>query len=167
MINLEPVMLKKTEGYWLKMLTLCLKVHPRRENFVAAEKGNQPNILIYEYPSLRLYHILRGEAPPTPMLFFHHPMLSFKHAFLSCRWHNAHIQLSAIQPRWDSPGQCGRSFWLHVDGVELEAGGGGAEVQGHFSGGLQSQLLPIRARTAHDLRIWTHQVTVTIEFPST
>lgn len=81
MINLEPAMLKKTEGYWLKMLTLCLKVHPRRENFVAAEKGNQPNILIYEYPSLRLYHILRGEAPPTPMFFFHHPMLSFKHAF--------------------------------------------------------------------------------------
>ncbi|KAM7393288.1 hypothetical protein PAMA_008099 [Pampus argenteus] len=28
--------------------------------FVVAEKGNQPNIIIYEYPSLRPYRILRG-----------------------------------------------------------------------------------------------------------
>ncbi|KAG7498622.1 cilia-and flagella-associated 44 [Solea senegalensis] len=38
----------------------AITVHPSREFFVAAEKGKQPNILVYEYPSLRLYRVLRG-----------------------------------------------------------------------------------------------------------
>ncbi|XP_040013967.1 cilia- and flagella-associated protein 44 [Xiphias gladius] len=37
-----------------------ITTHPSKEYFVAAEKGNQPNITVYEYPSLRLYRILRG-----------------------------------------------------------------------------------------------------------
>ncbi|XP_062269281.1 cilia- and flagella-associated protein 44 [Platichthys flesus] len=38
----------------------AITVHPSRQYFVAAEKGTQPSIIIYEYPSLRLYRILRG-----------------------------------------------------------------------------------------------------------
>lgn len=34
-------------------------VHPSRKYFVIAEKGTYPNIYIYEYPSLKLYRILR------------------------------------------------------------------------------------------------------------
>ncbi|XP_045922375.1 cilia- and flagella-associated protein 44 isoform X1 [Micropterus dolomieu] len=37
-----------------------IMAHPSKEYFVVAEKGNQPNIIIYEYPSLRLSRILRG-----------------------------------------------------------------------------------------------------------
>ncbi|XP_053266653.1 cilia- and flagella-associated protein 44 [Pleuronectes platessa] len=38
----------------------AITVHPSRQYFVVAEKGTQPNIIIYEYPSLRLHRILRG-----------------------------------------------------------------------------------------------------------
>ncbi|XP_062841766.1 cilia- and flagella-associated protein 44 isoform X2 [Trichomycterus rosablanca] len=34
--------------------------HPSRRYFAVAEKGEQPSIIIYEYPSLRPYRILRG-----------------------------------------------------------------------------------------------------------
>ncbi|XP_017572667.1 cilia- and flagella-associated protein 44 isoform X3 [Pygocentrus nattereri] len=34
--------------------------HPSRRYVAVAEKGEQPNIIIYEYPSLRPYRILRG-----------------------------------------------------------------------------------------------------------
>lgn len=34
-------------------------MHPDRKHFVVAEKGPNPNIYIYEYPSLKLYRILR------------------------------------------------------------------------------------------------------------
>ncbi|XP_076614824.1 cilia- and flagella-associated protein 44 [Chaetodon auriga] len=37
-----------------------IAVHPSKEYFVVAEKGNQPNIIVYEYPSLQPYSILRG-----------------------------------------------------------------------------------------------------------
>lgn len=37
-------------------------VHPSKKYFVVAEKGDFPNIYIYEYPSLRLYRILRKGA---------------------------------------------------------------------------------------------------------
>uniref|UniRef100_A0A3Q3I9T7 Cilia- and flagella-associated protein 44 n=1 Tax=Monopterus albus TaxID=43700 RepID=A0A3Q3I9T7_MONAL len=37
-----------------------ITTHPSKEFFVTAEKGNQPNIIVYEYPSLRPYRILRG-----------------------------------------------------------------------------------------------------------
>ncbi|KAG8430441.1 hypothetical protein GDO86_020595 [Hymenochirus boettgeri] len=38
----------------------AVTVHPRRTHFAVAEKGDKPNILIYESPSLRPYRILRG-----------------------------------------------------------------------------------------------------------
>ncbi|XP_035523590.1 cilia- and flagella-associated protein 44-like [Morone saxatilis] len=37
-----------------------ITTHPSKEYFVVAENGNQPNIIVYEYPSLRPYRILRG-----------------------------------------------------------------------------------------------------------
>ncbi|XP_050928726.1 cilia- and flagella-associated protein 44 [Lates calcarifer] len=37
-----------------------ITTHPSKQYFVAAEKGNQPNIIVYEYPSLRPHRILRG-----------------------------------------------------------------------------------------------------------
>ncbi|TMS08587.1 cilia- and flagella-associated protein 44 [Larimichthys crocea] len=38
----------------------AITTHPSKEYFVVAEKGNKPNIIVYEYPSLRPYRILRG-----------------------------------------------------------------------------------------------------------
>ncbi|XP_038130668.1 cilia- and flagella-associated protein 44 [Cyprinodon tularosa] len=38
----------------------AMAVHPTREFFCVAEKGAQPNIVVYEYPSLRPYRLLRG-----------------------------------------------------------------------------------------------------------
>mmetsp|Transcript_10653 Transcript_10653/g.18263 ORF Transcript_10653/g.18263 Transcript_10653/m.18263 type:complete len:781 (+) Transcript_10653:113-2455(+) len=35
-------------------------VHPTRKHFVVAEKGTNPNVYVYEFPSLNLYRILRG-----------------------------------------------------------------------------------------------------------
>ena len=35
------------------------KVHHSRKFFAVAEKGISPNVYIYEYPSLKLYRILR------------------------------------------------------------------------------------------------------------
>lgn len=37
----------------------AIAVHPSRQYFAVGEKGNMPNINIYEYPSLKLYRILR------------------------------------------------------------------------------------------------------------
>ncbi|XP_069800651.1 cilia- and flagella-associated protein 44 isoform X2 [Dendropsophus ebraccatus] len=34
--------------------------HPSRNYFAVAEKGHRPNIILYEYPSLKPYRILRG-----------------------------------------------------------------------------------------------------------
>ncbi|XP_016121772.1 cilia- and flagella-associated protein 44-like, partial [Sinocyclocheilus grahami] len=34
--------------------------HPSKQYLAVAEKGHQPNIIIYEYPSLQPYRILRG-----------------------------------------------------------------------------------------------------------
>ncbi len=42
-------------------MCVCFKVHPSKEFFVVAEKGNQPNIIVYEYPSLQPCRILRGK----------------------------------------------------------------------------------------------------------
>ena len=36
----------------------CIAVHPSRKHIAIAEKGKNPNIYIYEYPSFRLYRIL-------------------------------------------------------------------------------------------------------------
>uniref|UniRef100_A0A803J8E9 Cilia- and flagella-associated protein 44 n=1 Tax=Xenopus tropicalis TaxID=8364 RepID=A0A803J8E9_XENTR len=38
----------------------AVTVHPRKAYFAVAEKGNAPNIIIYGYPSLKPYRILRG-----------------------------------------------------------------------------------------------------------
>ncbi|XP_040053049.2 cilia- and flagella-associated protein 44 [Gasterosteus aculeatus] len=37
-----------------------ITAHPSKEYFVVAEKGKQPDIIVYEYPSLRPFCILRG-----------------------------------------------------------------------------------------------------------
>lgn len=34
-------------------------MHPSRKYFAVAEKGEMPNINIYEYPSLKLYRVLK------------------------------------------------------------------------------------------------------------
>ncbi|KAM8976941.1 cilia- and flagella-associated protein 44 [Pelodytes ibericus] len=38
----------------------AITVHPSKKYFAVAEKGIKPNIIIYEYPSLKPYRILRG-----------------------------------------------------------------------------------------------------------
>ncbi|KAM3935997.1 cilia- and flagella-associated protein 44 [Leptodactylus fuscus] len=38
----------------------AVAVHPSRSYFAVAEKGHKPNIVLYEFPSLRPYRILRG-----------------------------------------------------------------------------------------------------------
>ncbi|KAK7105366.1 cilia- and flagella-associated protein 44-like [Littorina saxatilis] len=38
----------------------ALAVHPNRKHFAVGEKGSAPNINVFEYPSLKLYRILRG-----------------------------------------------------------------------------------------------------------
>lgn len=47
---------------------------------------------------------------------------------------------------------------LHVDALGLEARAGAVKLQGHLSGGLQSELFPVRAGLAHLFRISAHQV---------
>ena len=37
----------------------ALTVHPNKKLFAVGEKGTDPNIIVYEYPSLRPYRILR------------------------------------------------------------------------------------------------------------
>jgi len=43
----------------------ALAVHPSRQYFVVAEKGQWPHIYIYEYPSKRLYRLLRHGTEKT------------------------------------------------------------------------------------------------------
>ncbi|KAJ0057635.1 hypothetical protein NL108_011577, partial [Boleophthalmus pectinirostris] len=38
----------------------AITTHPNKQYFAVGEKGNHPDIIIYEYPSLRPYRILRG-----------------------------------------------------------------------------------------------------------
>ncbi|XP_040277654.1 cilia- and flagella-associated protein 44, partial [Bufo bufo] len=38
----------------------AVAVHPSRSYFAVAEKGHKPNIILYEFPSLKPYRILRG-----------------------------------------------------------------------------------------------------------
>lgn len=38
----------------------ALAVHPSKKYIAVAEKGTAPNINIFEFPSLRLFRILRG-----------------------------------------------------------------------------------------------------------
>jgi hypothetical protein len=40
-------------------------VHPSRKYFAVGEKGSAPNINIFEFPSLKLYRILRGGTEKT------------------------------------------------------------------------------------------------------
>lgn len=39
-----------------------MQVHPQKTHFTVAEKGSYPKIIIYEYPSLKPYRILRGKS---------------------------------------------------------------------------------------------------------
>ncbi|XP_065145847.1 cilia- and flagella-associated protein 44 [Paramisgurnus dabryanus] len=43
----------------------AIMAHPSKQYFAVAEKGHQPDIIIYEYPSLRPYRILRGGTDST------------------------------------------------------------------------------------------------------
>ncbi|XP_072470087.1 cilia- and flagella-associated protein 44 [Notamacropus eugenii] len=43
----------------------ALAVHPDKTYFVLAEKGFYPNVIIYDYPNLRPYRILRGGTDET------------------------------------------------------------------------------------------------------
>ncbi|KAI2652935.1 Cilia- and flagella-associated protein 44 [Labeo rohita] len=43
----------------------AIMTHPSKQYFAVAEKGHQPNIIIYEYPSLRPYRVLRGGTGST------------------------------------------------------------------------------------------------------
>ena len=38
---------------------LLFQVHPSRKYFAVGEQGYEPHILIFEYPSLKLYRICR------------------------------------------------------------------------------------------------------------
>ena len=37
----------------------AISVHPSKTFYAVAEKGSSPNIYIYEYPSIKLYRVLR------------------------------------------------------------------------------------------------------------
>jgi hypothetical protein len=37
----------------------CISILPGQEYFAVLEKGNWPNIYVYQYPSMRLYRVLR------------------------------------------------------------------------------------------------------------
>ncbi|KAM4701823.1 cilia- and flagella-associated protein 44 [Discoglossus pictus] len=52
----EQIYLRSSSGAGIGAVT----VHPTRNYFAVAEKGNKPDIIIYEYPSLRPYRILKG-----------------------------------------------------------------------------------------------------------
>lgn len=41
---------------------LFFKAHPTKQYFAVGEKGKKPNLIIYDYPSLRPYRILRGSV---------------------------------------------------------------------------------------------------------
>lgn len=55
---------EQTQWQWILMrrflFSLRVQSYPTREYFAVAEKGNQPDIVVYEYPSLRPYRVLRG-----------------------------------------------------------------------------------------------------------
>lgn len=43
------------------LLFVHLKINPTKDYFAVAEKGKCPYILLYEYPLLRIYRILKGK----------------------------------------------------------------------------------------------------------
>ncbi|XP_059142623.1 cilia- and flagella-associated protein 44-like isoform X2 [Physella acuta] len=63
--NLVQILnLKSREQRYLRSTSGCgigaICVHPSHKFFAVGEKGSAPNINIFEYPSLKLYRILRG-----------------------------------------------------------------------------------------------------------
>lgn len=53
---------------------MYVQSYPTKEYFAVAEKGNQPDIIVYEYPSLRPYRVLRGTRNEvTTVLLVCHP----------------------------------------------------------------------------------------------
>jgi cilia- and flagella-associated protein 44 len=57
-----------------------ISVHPSKKYFAIAEKGRMPNIYIYEYPSLKLYRVLRNG---TENLYSHVEFSSSGHKLAS------------------------------------------------------------------------------------
>lgn len=57
-----------------------IAVHPSKKYFAIAEKGRMPNIYIYEYPSLKLYRVLRNG---TETLYSHVEFSSSGHKLAS------------------------------------------------------------------------------------
>ncbi|XP_006903052.1 PREDICTED: WD repeat-containing protein 52 [Elephantulus edwardii] len=51
----EQIYVRSTSGGGIG----AIGVHPYKTHFTVAEKGNSPNIIIYEYPSLQPYRVLR------------------------------------------------------------------------------------------------------------
>jgi len=45
------------------------KAHPTKQYFAVGEKGKKPNLIIYDYPSLRPYRILRGSVKSFISIF--------------------------------------------------------------------------------------------------
>lgn len=72
-----------TTQHGLEIMILLLLLHvqsyPTKEYFAVAEKGNQPDIVVYEYPSLRPYRVLRGTRLEGNTFFF-----LFFFFFLTC-----------------------------------------------------------------------------------
>ena len=64
-------MLSVCVAFMLKLMRMVMmmlsfvEVHPSHQYFVAAECGTNPDINVFEYPSLKLYRILRGGAERT------------------------------------------------------------------------------------------------------
>lgn len=59
-------------------LSVCAQAYPTKEFFAVAEKGNQPNIIVYEYPSLRPYRILKGKGDLEALSNFFFLVYSFE-----------------------------------------------------------------------------------------
>ncbi|PIK34047.1 hypothetical protein BSL78_29131 [Apostichopus japonicus] len=57
---LQILNLQTSEQKYIRSMSGVASVHPSGKYFVVAEKGEMPNIAIYQFPSLRLYRILRG-----------------------------------------------------------------------------------------------------------
>lgn len=57
-----------------------IAVHPLKTHFAVAEKGERPRIYVYEYPSLKLYRIMRGGTE-----------LSYSSVTFSCKIPNSQV----------------------------------------------------------------------------
>ena len=128
------------------------QVHPSRKYFAVGEQGYEPEILIFEYPSLKLYRICR-KGTETNYAF-----LSFSPDGKKIKWklwkiisfiHNSHlyylfyklkeaiIQFLKIEVvslfRWKA-GLSWIKSWLHADYLGLEEGENYLEIESARTG---------------------------------